>query len=95
MAYPSEQAATEAVDAVQPPARPRLHTMQGLTLYVYEDGSAQAFHNRLDMHQYKIVTTRLADQDLAGLSQVEVAASMVAAAAELFEDSGGLRDYTD
>lgn len=94
MAYPSEQAATEAVDAVQPPTKARLVTLQSVSVYIHEDGSVHAFHSRLDTQQYKVISTRLADQYAERPNNLFAALALIAAACEVYEDEGGVEGYT-
>lgn len=94
MAYPSDADQPEDVRPLQRWNQPRLITLQSVSCYLHEDGSARLFHNRLDMQQYKVISTRLGDQEVESSSALHVALALIAAACEVYEDAGGSERYS-
>lgn len=94
MAYPSDAEDPQELGVLQRRTQPRLLTLQTVSVYVHEDGTARVFHSRLDTHQYKVISTRLADQVVESSSNVHVALALIAGACEIYEDAGGAERYS-
>lgn len=93
MPYPSEPSPIPPEPIAEKLTKPRLTTLQNVSVYIHEDGSVHAFHTRLDTQQYKVISTRLADQEAPDSTNLSAALALIAAACEVYEDNGGSTAY--
>lgn len=94
MGYPADPEQAGPGSYLEKWNQPRLITLQSVHVYLHEDGTARVFHNRLDMQQYKVISTRLADQVVESSASIHVALALIAGACEVYEDAGGAERYS-